>query len=215
MRSTTRSASGCPSSRARPWSAARLAGRRRVPAERPITVADLLTFRAGYGFPSDFSLPAVQPLLAPCGADAHAALGYLAGRLARRAGADPDAAPARASLALQHLRRHPRRARSRGSRATVARSSSPSGVRAARHGRHRLLGAAASSGGWRATTPEPSGGFSPVEPPDRGWATEPAFASGAAGSLSTADDWHAFGRMLLAGGTVDGRRSSRRSRSGR
>ena len=30
-----------------------------VPAVRPITVADLLTFRAGYGFPSDFSLPAV------------------------------------------------------------------------------------------------------------------------------------------------------------
>src|SRR5215471_7756899 len=30
-----------------------------VPAGRPITVADLLTFRAGYGFASDFSLPAV------------------------------------------------------------------------------------------------------------------------------------------------------------
>ena len=30
-----------------------------VPAVRPITVLDLLTFRAGYGFPSDFSLPAV------------------------------------------------------------------------------------------------------------------------------------------------------------
>ena len=30
-----------------------------VPAARPITVVDLLTFRAGYGFPSDFSLPAV------------------------------------------------------------------------------------------------------------------------------------------------------------
>ena len=30
-----------------------------VPAVRPITVIDLLTFRAGYGFPSDFSLPAV------------------------------------------------------------------------------------------------------------------------------------------------------------
>jgi CubicO group peptidase (beta-lactamase class C family) len=33
-----------------------------VPADRPITVEDLLTFRADYGFPSDFSLPAVQPL---------------------------------------------------------------------------------------------------------------------------------------------------------
>lgn len=35
-----------------------------VPAVRPITLLDLLTFRAGYGFPSDFSLPAVAPLFA-------------------------------------------------------------------------------------------------------------------------------------------------------
>jgi CubicO group peptidase (beta-lactamase class C family) len=34
-----------------------------VPAARPITVEDLLTFRAGWGFPSDFSLPAVVELL--------------------------------------------------------------------------------------------------------------------------------------------------------
>src|SRR4051812_34237492 len=30
-----------------------------VPAARPITVEDVLTSRAGWGFPSDFSLPAV------------------------------------------------------------------------------------------------------------------------------------------------------------
>lgn len=34
-----------------------------VPAARPITVEDLMTFRAGWGFPSDFSLPAVVALL--------------------------------------------------------------------------------------------------------------------------------------------------------
>lgn len=33
-----------------------------VPAARPITVADLLTSGAGYGFPSDFSLPVVELL---------------------------------------------------------------------------------------------------------------------------------------------------------
>src|SRR5262249_20872887 len=33
-----------------------------VPAKRPITVRDLLTFQAGHGFPTDFSLPAIQPL---------------------------------------------------------------------------------------------------------------------------------------------------------
>jgi CubicO group peptidase (beta-lactamase class C family) len=35
-----------------------------VPSQRPITVFDLLTSRAGWGFPSDFSLPIVQRLFA-------------------------------------------------------------------------------------------------------------------------------------------------------
>ena len=34
-----------------------------VPAARPITTEDILTFRAGWGFPSDFTLPAVGALL--------------------------------------------------------------------------------------------------------------------------------------------------------
>src|ERR1700761_4469111 len=33
-----------------------------VPAARPITVLDLLTSRAGYGWASDFTLPAIQQL---------------------------------------------------------------------------------------------------------------------------------------------------------
>src|SRR4030095_11650904 len=33
-----------------------------IPATRPITVFDLLTSRAGYGFPSNFTLPAAQRL---------------------------------------------------------------------------------------------------------------------------------------------------------
>ncbi|MGZ4604379.1 MAG: serine hydrolase domain-containing protein, partial [Kineosporiaceae bacterium] len=35
--------------------------------------------------------------------------------------------------------------------------------------------------------------------------TLPAFPSGAGGLVSTADDWLAFGRMLLAGGSAGGR----------
>jgi CubicO group peptidase (beta-lactamase class C family) len=35
-----------------------------VPAARAITVEDLVSFRAGWGFPTDFSAPAVQPILA-------------------------------------------------------------------------------------------------------------------------------------------------------
>nr|MDT0525631.1 serine hydrolase domain-containing protein [Streptomyces sp. DSM 41633] len=34
-----------------------------VPAARPVTVEDLLTFKAGWGFPADFSLPAARALL--------------------------------------------------------------------------------------------------------------------------------------------------------
>ena len=59
----TRSRGGCPS-----WRRRGSCGRPQsaiddvVPAARPITVEDLLTFRAGWGFPSDFSLPAVVEL---------------------------------------------------------------------------------------------------------------------------------------------------------
>ena len=43
--------------------------------------------------------------------------------------------------------------------------------------------------------------------PDGQWATPPAFPSGGGGLVSTLDDLHAFGRMLLAGGRLpDGTR---------
>ena len=40
------------------------------------------------------------------------------------------------------------------------------------------------------------------DPPDGQWATLPAFPSGGGGLVSTVDDLHAFGRMLLAGGRL-------------
>ena len=40
------------------------------------------------------------------------------------------------------------------------------------------------------------------DPPDGQWAKPPAFPSGAGGLVSTVDDVHAFGRMLLAGGRL-------------
>jgi CubicO group peptidase (beta-lactamase class C family) len=48
-------------------------------------------------------------------------------------------------------------------------------------------------------------GLELVDPPDGQWSTLPAFPSGAGGLASTADDWLAFARMLLAGGTSGGR----------
>ena len=40
------------------------------------------------------------------------------------------------------------------------------------------------------------------DPPDGQWATMPAFPSGGGGLVSTVDDLHTFGRMLLAGGRL-------------
>lgn len=53
---------------------------------------------------------------------------------------------------------------------------------------------------------DPTAGLELVDGPDGQWSSPPAFPSGAGGLVSTVDDWHAFARMLLAGGTVDGRR---------
>jgi len=49
-------------------------------------------------------------------------------------------------------------------------------------------------------------GLELVDPPDGQWARPPRFPSGAGGLLSTVDDWWAFGQMLLAGGLHRGRR---------
>jgi CubicO group peptidase (beta-lactamase class C family) len=49
-------------------------------------------------------------------------------------------------------------------------------------------------------------GLELVDPPDGQWARPPQFPSGAGGLLSTVDDWWAFGQMLLAGGEHRGRR---------
>ena len=53
---------------------------------------------------------------------------------------------------------------------------------------------------------DPAGGLQLVDAPNGQWSRPPAFPSGAGGLVSTVDDWHRFARMLLAEGTVDGRR---------
>src|SRR5215472_14934652 len=52
---------------------------------------------------------------------------------------------------------------------------------------------------------DPPSGLELVDAPDGQWSTPPAFPSGAGGLVSTADDWHRFARMLLAGGIAGGR----------
>jgi CubicO group peptidase (beta-lactamase class C family) len=54
---------------------------------------------------------------------------------------------------------------------------------------------------------DPAGGLALAEAPDPNGqlSRPPVFPSGAGGLVGTVDDWHAFARMLLAEGTVDGR----------
>lgn len=54
--------------------------------------------------------------------------------------------------------------------------------------------------------PNADGGLELSDAPDGTWASPPAFPSGSGGLVSTADDLHAFARMLLAEGTANGRR---------
>jgi CubicO group peptidase (beta-lactamase class C family) len=51
-----------------------------------------------------------------------------------------------------------------------------------------------------------AGGLELADGPDGQWSSLPPFPSGGGGLAGTVDDWYAFARLLLAGGTVDGRR---------
>ena len=178
-----------------------------VPAVRPITVLDLLTFRAGYGFPSDFTLPVVgllfselrqgppQPQLVAAPDEWMAALSRIPllhqpgdawlyntcsdilGVLVARASGQPFP---------QFL----------AERLFEPLGMADTGFAVPAGERHRFTSY------YRA---DAAGGLELVDPPDGQWSSLPAFPSGAGGLVSTVDDWLAFARMLLAGGTVDGR----------
>src|SRR4051812_1286657 len=119
-----------------------------VPAARAVTVEDVLTFRAGWGFPSDFSLPAVpQPFARPPVLAPPPRRGVVrrpprlppaadAGRVGRHAREHPDAPPPRGGVALQHMLRHPGRARRSRVGPCARRPPRRARLRAARHGRH-------------------------------------------------------------------------------
>src|SRR5436309_6404962 len=178
-----------------------------VPAVRPIAVADLLTFRAGHGFPSDFSLPVVGLLFSE----------LKQGPPQPQLVAAPD--DWMAALSRIPLLHQP------GEAWLYETCSDIQGVLIARvSGRplpeflaERLfepLGMAdtgfavpASKLG-RFTSyyrTDPAGGLELVDAPGGQWSSLPAFPSAAGGLVSTADDWHSFARMLLAGGSAGGR----------
>jgi CubicO group peptidase (beta-lactamase class C family) len=171
-----------------------------VPAARPITVEDLQTFRAGWGFPSDFDLPAVQPLFT-----------VLHQGPSSDGVPEPDAwLRALAGIPLLHQP---------GEGWLYNTCSDVLGVLVARASGQSLPDFLAErvfeplgmkdtgfhvpegSLGRLTTAYRPEGDSLVVSDAPAGAITRPpVFPAGAGGLVSTAADWLAFGRMLLAGG---------------
>ena len=178
-----------------------------VPASRPITVLDLLSSRAGYGFASDFTLPAAQRLFA-----------------VQKDGREPASFPPpdawMAELARVPLLYQP------GEAWLYDTCSTLQGVLISRVCGQSLptflaervfepLGmtdtgfevpAAKRSRFTSYYRTSPGGGLELADGPDGQWSTLPAFPLGNGGLAGTADDWLAFGRMLLAEGAAAGGR---------
>lgn len=171
-----------------------------VPVARPITVADILESRAGWGFPEDFTFPAVGALFQDAyqGPPQPQKAPQLDEWLAALAGVPMLFQPGEAWLYntcsdVQGV--------------LVARASgqplpeffaerffAPLGMRDTAFAARDLA---------RFTSyyrPLEDGGLELVDAPDGQWSTPPAFPSGAGGLVSTADDLLAFSRMLLSGG---------------
>ncbi|MFE3718107.1 serine hydrolase domain-containing protein [Streptomyces cyaneofuscatus] len=194
-----------------------------VSAVRPITLLDLLTSRAGYGFPSDFSLPALAPLFAEL----------------KQGPPQPQAVPGpdawMAALSRIPLLHQPgdgwlyntcsdilgvliSRVADRPLPAYLAeRIFEPLGMTDTgfavapgaldRFTGYYRAGEGGGSGSGDGSRSRSGDGLELVDAPDGQWSSPPAFPSGAGGLVSTVDDWYAFGRMLLAEGLADdGRR---------
>jgi CubicO group peptidase (beta-lactamase class C family) len=182
-----------------------------VLARRPITLHDVLTFRLGLGM--DFEAPWPQPLI-----EAMGELGLGSGPPEPQVPPAPDEWMRR--LSTLPLLYQP------GERWLYNTGADVLGVLVARAADQPLeaflrtrvfepLGMLDTGfstvdvdrlGSCYATNPE-TGERSVYDAPTGQWATPPAFPSGGGGLVSTLDDVHAFGRMLLAGGCLpDGSR---------
>jgi len=175
------------------------------PAERPITVRDLLTFQGGHGRPDTLDAPVLDVLVEE--------LSEGPPRPQRRPG--PDEWMSRvAQVPMVH---HP------GKGWTYNLGYEILGVLLARAGGGSLadvltdtiLGPTGmdDTGFWTDRTDRmPSyyirngSDLELVDPPEGQWSRPPPFESGGGGLVSTIDDWHSFGRMLLAGGLHAGDR---------
>lgn len=170
-----------------------------VPAERPITVRDLLTFQGGHGQPERFDVPIAPVLFERLGEGPP------------RPGEHAEPAEWMRLLSEVPLLHQP------GAGWTYNTGSDILGVLLARL-THAPLDEVLTdtvlepvgmtdTGFWTGQTDRlvsyyrrTDAGLELVDPPDGQWARPPRFPSGAGGLLSTVADWWAFGQMLLAGG---------------
>ncbi|HZU54576.1 MAG TPA: serine hydrolase domain-containing protein [Actinocrinis sp.] len=178
-----------------------------VPADRPITVFDLLTFRSGWGFTADWQSPVNQANFA----------------MVRDGMIPQDYPPPEQYLA--QLARIPLLSQpgegwqyNLGSELQSVLIARVSGTPLPEFLTERLfepLGMADTGFAVPAAkrdrftslyrTDPATGELSLADRPDGKWNTVPVFPSGAGGMVSTVDDWYAFGRMLLNGGAANGR----------
>lgn len=177
-----------------------------VPARRPITVRDLLTFTFGFGMTFEmFMAPAPWPVVAKVD---ELELGTLGPPNPDRL-PDPDTWLERfASLPLL-AQPGERWLYNTGAQVLSVLAGRVSGMSFPDALRTRLsepLGMR-DSGFWTAETDRLATAYAPApdgpvvwDRPDGQWSHVPAFPDGAAGLLSTADDLLAFARMLLGGG---------------
>jgi CubicO group peptidase (beta-lactamase class C family) len=171
-----------------------------VPAERAITVADFLTSRAGWGFPDEFTWPAIGALFDK---------GYQRGLHVRQPPAPDEWLR---SLAEVPLVFQP------GDRWLYNTCSDILGVLLARAAdtslpdlmTRRIFEPLGMTDTGFAVPAEKldrftwfyepgDDGLTLADPPAGDWSSLPAFPSGAGGLVSTLDDYHAFARTLLPG----------------
>jgi CubicO group peptidase (beta-lactamase class C family) len=178
-----------------------------VPATRAITVFDLLSSRAGYGFPSDFSLPAVELLftvqtdgrevqLRPHPDEWIAALSRIPMLYQPGEAWLYDTCSDLQGVLITRVSDQPL------PEFFAERLFEPFGmvdtgfeVPAAK--RDRLTSY------YRRDS---AGGLELADAPDGQWSYLPAFPAGSGGLTATVDDWYRFARVILGEGTIDGQR---------
>ncbi|MFF9408257.1 serine hydrolase domain-containing protein [Streptomyces anandii] len=179
-----------------------------VPAARPITVFDVLASQAGYGFPSDFTLPAVQHLFTvqkdgrvpsnfPPPDEWMAALGRIPLLYQPGEAWLYDTCSVLQGILISRVTGQSLQ------KFLAERIFGPLGmvdtgfeVPAVKRGRFTSY--------YRSRD---DGSLELADGPDGEWSAPPALPLGNGGLTSTADDWLAFCRMLLADGlTTDGTR---------